>query len=745
MVRSVCAGLAVVFIASGCARLHTPTGDPIALEGPAYRLVIHRQGFRYGFERPDGRVVAPPHPVSGLRFGSVEPEDAHTTEVLERAPASARLRVTTVGGKRAVVSVRLDTHTVRLRIMPEGEGPFVIDARTAALAPAYGLGDHGGYGRSTDVFGFRDDNFHNTDNGRRFVSTFTVFPAQGFGQVLFEPGRKRVAVDSTENRLGAHGVRQAALYYFVGSMKDVYRSYKVAREEAGYSDARPKPRFFDLGYEAFGSLGWNTFQQSVEEDIRRYLAEGYPLRWAVVGSGFWKGSRKQPDQGATTSFGIWDDAPEAGRNDGLPNPRYPDPEGFGRFFRERGIELYLGLRINFKALPERGGYYHPPNDGPYTPEGLARGFLRTGPDTFRVNFPAGSVYLLDGANPAAVDWFASGAARWGADGFKEDTMLGEGDQLYDDAKLNAVNLELMRRGNAVMVRNAAYAVPGDILRLEDTKYGFDQDRPVINALNYAASGASAVYTDIVAGKYLMPPLTPDQKRYFIRNALFAAVTPVMAMGLGPWRLDDDRLETAVRKAALWHHRHALYIYSAVLQSYETGFPHAMTPLPVAYPNDPVVYGLANDSTRGYAWMLGPSMLAVPAYGDDYATALSRDVYLPTGTWIDPDTGVRYEGPRLLRDYPLPDDKIPVFIGGEGVVVERHGDDLYAVVYPVGKGARYAFIWPDGKGRSTITHDGQPGSVTDLTSGQSVPGEPDVRTGALRFPIQPGRDYRVDVR
>src|SRR5690606_41609920 len=53
-----------------------------------------------------------------------------------------------------------------------------------------------------------------------------------------------------------------------------------------------------------------------------------------------------------------------------------------------------------------------------------------------------------------------------------------------------------------------------------------RSRPLINGLNYAASGVSAVYLDIVAGKYLEKPLTDDQKLYFVRNAMTVAVSPV---------------------------------------------------------------------------------------------------------------------------------------------------------------------------------------------------------------------------
>ena len=76
----------------------------------------------------------------------------------------------------------------------------------------------------------------------------------------------------------------------------------------------------------------------------------------------------------------------------------------------------------------------------------------------------------------------------------------------------------------------------------------------------------------------------------------------------------------------------------------------MTPLPLAFPDDPAVYTLENATRRGYQWLIGDALMAIPLYGDDYATAATRDVYLPRGRWIDYDTGVVHEGPTTLSAF-----------------------------------------------------------------------------------------------
>ncbi|PPL00491.1 TIM-barrel domain-containing protein [Parapedobacter indicus] len=733
--------------------------DVIALSRANYSVHIDTNTFQLEVQRGESKI--PAHPLGNVQFcraSDTSGEAIRSVRIQHLDSDSLTAKLTNRQGQEAQVTIRLEDDYFAISVVPESPPSSVgdlyrIDFRTAALSPAYGLGDHGGFGDNTDVTGFVDDDFGNRDNEHRFISTFTVFPAHEFAQVLFSERTKRVAVSREENRLGVAADTRATVYYFVGNPKQIYRTYMRVRKIEGYPSLKPKYRFFQLGYEAFGSLGWNTYQSSVEEDIDTYLGRGYPIKWAVVGSGFWKGERRNPTEGATTSFGIWDDVADAGRNDGLPNPRYPNPGAFKDFFKKKDISLLLGLRINFKGTTEYGGYYEETNDGEFVKEGMDAGYFVTDssgkPETYRVNFPQGNVFLLNDRNPAAVDWYVKGANRWGVDGFKEDLMLYDGKKLDNDAKLNPINEALMKRDYLIMARNSAYTVAGDILRLEDTKYGFDQDRPLINGLNYAASGAAAVYLDIVAGKYLENPLTEDQKIYFVRNAMTNAVSPVMAMGHGPWHLQNPVYEKAVKKAMQWHVAYAAYLYSAALESYYTGFPSVMTPLPVAFPDDANTYQLAGKAHRQYAWMLGESLLATPLYGNDYATATQRNVYLPAGRWMDYETKAWFEGPLTLENYDFPLDKIPVFIGGKGILVRECENRFEASVYPTSdEPFSYTFHFPDGERKSVVhkefanwkkggyrIRNTKTDEINEVyLSDFSVP---------LTFEITPGTEYKLD--
>lgn len=682
-----------------------------------FTLQVKTEPLRVWVHTQQGTIT--PHPEGSIVFGEAADPDMDMFGITNWEIEDERRELITAWvenerGQRARLEIQLADHYFALELAPESNSVqdkrYRIDFRTEGLSPAYGLGDHGGYGDNMDVTGFVNDDFGNRDNHHRFISTFTIFPSHGFAQVLFSEKTKRVAVTHNESRLGVAAERSAKVYYFVGSPPTIYETYKAVRNKEGYPDVKPRYRFYELGYEAFGSLGWNTYQTSVQGDIARYIKEGYPLRWSVVGSGFWKGERRNPLEGATTSFGIWDDTAGKDRNDGLPNPRYPSPEALKEFLKSNDIKLFLGLRINFKAPPKFNGYLYGPHDGHFSAEGLSKDYFVRNEGgvvgTFRVNFPQGNVFLLESKNKDAVNWYTTAVDRWGASGFKEDLMLHDGAKLNNDAKLNPVNEALANKGYLIMARNSAYSVSGDILRLEDTQHGFDQDRPLINGLNYAASGTGAVYLDIVAGKYLENPLTEDQKLYFVRNAMTVAVSPVMAMGHGPWHLEDPSYERAVKKAVDWRVEHTPYIYSEIVRGYETGFPYAMTPLPLKFPADTHTYRLAGKSYRQYSWMVGESLLATPLFGNDYASATHRNVYLPVGRWMDYETKKWYEGPLLLTDYAFPIDKVPVFIGGQGVLVRNNkGDGLSAQIYPASdQPYDHTFYFADGESSAVIKKD-----------------------------------------
>jgi alpha-glucosidase (family GH31 glycosyl hydrolase) len=672
-----------------------------------------------------------------LEFGGSE---AVETKLRDTDSERVRFEVSNATGEMADVEIRPSESQARFSVTPRGGQTGRIVARTGGVTPAFGLGDLGVRNRDrTELTGYANEDFHG-DGGQcgRLISDFAIFPRSEFAEVNVEPGSKIVRLSTNENAQGTRsGAAMPALYYFFGKPEQIYASFLEARNHEGYRVFKPKYEWFGVGWEAFGALAWDTNEKTVTENVERYLSLGYPLSWMVVGSGFWP--RQSSNTLATTSFGLWD------------TNLYPHPRQFIATAHERGLKFMLGLRISFIT------------NGPFADEGVKNGcFLQENGATkvFRIAFPKSPCYLLDAQNPAAVRWYAGLCQKWldfGVDGFKED-LFGYGKYTLRDDKLDPVNAALMERGVYVMGRNGYLGSPMDLQRFEDFNMDQNQDRGPLNGLAFAYSGFPYVYPDIVGGTFgenhRRPPLTsPVTRAYMMRNAQYASVNPSMSMGMGPWNFGSEQVERVMLEAAQLHGRLQPYIFSAAMDAFETGFPWTLAPLPLLWPDDPAVYKLENAKRRGYQWMLGPSLLACPLYGDDYATAETRDVYLPAGRWMDYATGEIYEGPRTLKGFPLPPGKAPLFVGGQGILVERAlgRDQLTAVVYPVcARGTQYRFTHRDGATRSVISNRAaelnEAGlTVTDTTANKPVAFAREPRTQAIRFAMAPGHDYEISSR
>ena len=101
------------------------------------------------------------------------------------------------------------------------------------------------------------------------------------------------------------------------------------------------------------------------------------------------------------------------------------------------------------------------------------------------------------------------------------------------------------------------------------------------------------------------------------------------------------------------------------------------------------------------------MLAAPLYGEDYATATTRNIYLPSGRWMDFDTGTMYSGGQTLKAVGMPTGKTPLFIGGSGVTLEELGGTVVAVVYSVAINAKSILTLPASEQAFTVSVQGPP--------------------------------------
>jgi alpha-glucosidase (family GH31 glycosyl hydrolase) len=710
----------------------------VRIEMPNYHFLVQKEGFRFSFQDSENGIIVPAHAQSGLQIG-LSPEkleDAVSCTYSGHDGQSHSFSVEMADGLMCIVKVRLSEHTVQFSAFPEKGGKYSIVFRAGSVSPGYGLGDDlitavcPGWranvikGKGTEITGFTDPDFRAKGGRERMISNFAIYPVNKFALVNIEPDSKIVRSTSEEIAQGSNDASSLdQLYFFFGDTKQIYSSWLQTRNEVGYPVMKPEYELFGLGWEAWGALAWNTNQKSVMEDVNHYINLGYPLKWMIIGSGFWP--REDTLFHTTTSFGMWD--PQ----------KYPDPKGLIDYFHQKGLKFMLGLRIAFIV------------GGPFSEEGVEKGYflMEDGvPKIFKIGFPKSPIYILDAQNEEAVAWYVDLCDRWGVDGFKED-IYGYGKYSLRDDKLNPVNETLKEKGYLMMLRNNYLGSAGSMHRIEDFNYDQDQDRGAINTMIYPYCGLPFSYTDIIGGLFggmdFDGEVSPRIKNYMMRNAMWASVHPTMAMGKGPWHFKDAQVDSIILKAAKLHDRLHPYIYSQAMRFYHDGFPWSMAPLPILFPEDPKVHGRENNVDRGYQWMIGDALLATPLYGEDYETANTRNVYLPEGTWMDYETGEKYQGPVMLNDFELPLDKAPLFVGGTGIVVEKAKEGLKARIYPISQSATTVFYDKDGETSSTITienPDWDQIEVIDKTNAEKMKVK-NVRH-AYEFDLITGHDYRI---
>ena len=332
------------------------------------------------------------------------------------------------------------------------------------------------------------------------------------------------------------------------------------------------------------------------------------------------------------------------------------------------------------------------------------------------------------------------------DGFKED-IFSYGAYSFRDDKIDPVNIALKEKGYQIMIRNSYLTSPGELHRIEDFNYDMNQDRGPVNTLTLSYSGFPLTYIDIIGGQFggqeFDGAVSNRIKIYLMRNARMASLHSSMSMGKGPWHYNDSQVSEVLLESALLHARLHPYFYSNAIRFYHDGYPHTMTPLPIAFPDDLNVHGRENYKIRGFQWMIGDALMACPLYGEDYETATSRDVYLPEGKWMDYDTGEEYTGPLTLEDFEIPVSKTPLFVGGTGIVIEEVDDVLKCRVYPLNNKAQTVFYGKDGESKSLIVIDKsgwEDIEIIDLTTDRKIAFKK--KRFAFEFDLIAGHNYLV---
>ena len=149
---------------------------------------------------------------------------------------------------------------------------------------------------------------------------------------------------------------------------------------------------------------------------------------------------------------------------------------------------------------------------------------------------------------------------------------------------------------------------------------------------------------------------------FLRWMQYGALTPFCRNHSAIGNVDQyawawgDVIRDLAREAIRLRYRLLPYLYATFLHASETGAP-VQRPLVFDYQDDLTVRDIDD------AYLLGSDLLVAPVF-ETGVTA--RQVYLPSGTWYDWQSGERYDGQRYVQS-PTPMERIPIFARGGAVI------------------------------------------------------------------------------
>ena len=390
--------LAAVVVSCFAAESAAVASGSTELKFGAQRITVEPTGFRFKFTDTTGTILAPAHAQAGLRLDgqAVTATEAHSDR-------PGHFTVMTAQGLKANVSVATSEGLVSITVAPEKEGACKIDLSLGGLPVAYGLGDAGGWSGQLNLVTDKNVRYSLVNNGssKRWQSSFVIFPHNGLAGVVFGGKQPSVLLGPEAYTMTVTADEPVTFYYLTGDMPEIYGNYKKLLVENGFPWIKPKSRLFELGWESWAALGYQTRDETVLKSISDFQKKGYPIRWAVTGSGFWE------EGGTTTSFGKY-------------GKKFSEPNAFKAKLHAQDVKWMIGLRTNF-VLP--GGPHIPKsakrdfnlkgkffNGNPLSTVGVDQGYFVTDPSGNLVvktsrYFPIVPCYLLDGRNPQAVDWY----------------------------------------------------------------------------------------------------------------------------------------------------------------------------------------------------------------------------------------------------------------------------------------------------------------------------------------------------
>ena len=370
-------------------------------------------------------------------------------------------------------------------------------------------------------------------------------------------------------------------------------------------------------------------------------------------------------------FKIGVDACDFVKNDAA----FPDLPALWKKWRKNGFKTCLWIN---PYIPEGGEIYEHAKTHGYLLQSTRGGLARLSHGE-----PVG---MVDFSNPAARDWWKGKLKEvlvQGAAVLKPDY----GDRVPEDAlfhngktgrELHNMYLfwftetcyQAVREvhGYGMVWRRAGYIgsqrYPGTWAG--DTRSTWEEMLACLRGGLSACYNGDAFWAGDIGG-FTGPAPTPE---LYIRWAQWGLLSPLARFhGANsprePWHFGEKAVEV-VRHYARLRYRLMPYLVRCAEEACATGVP-IMRHLHLEYPQEPGIEHIDDQ------YLLGPDLLVAPVF---HAGATSRNVYFPTGPWIDYDDATKtYTGPRWHR-VAAPLERIPLFRRADAVIPTDESDPQF---------------------------------------------------------------------
>jgi alpha-glucosidase (family GH31 glycosyl hydrolase) len=440
-----------------------------------------------------------------------------------------------------------------------------------------------------------------------------------------------------EGRFTFHVPNTASISYKIAIGNTIVDAYRRCINWLGKPQVVPPKEYFtDPIFNTWIEFFWDVNQKGLLTYAQNIRTHGFPASILDI------------DDKWSTKYGDFDFDPA----------KFPDPEGLIAQLKEMKFKMALWVTPFIEPAARNYNY------------ALSKKYLlmdEKGKKPYITKWWNGSAALIDLSNPEAHAWYLDQLKalqrKYGVSGFKLDAgdaeFLIKPFKSYGNISANRYTDLFAELGKHFEVNELRVSWLtqrlGLVQRLRDKAPNWEKEEGLGTIVPHGMAESLIGYPyfcpDMIGGG--LESGFKENKidaELFVRWTQASALMPMMQYSYAPWKLDSTSVSICLKYSKL-HTDLGDYIYSLARQASVDGMP-ITRPLFFVDPADQNTYTISDQ------FMLGEKLLVAPVLKKG---AVSRDIYLPKGTWSDLWTGRIYQGNTTLQHFSAPIDILPVFV------------------------------------------------------------------------------------